>query len=187
MLQACILFSRHFRPKCFCFCLVRIKMPLLISSHSPLGKESCNCSFQGICSRALQSCNCNLWLVTSCQTIVHGCHAFDKSSGETLTATRKDRYRILRWFFLLWGWGNLRFTAQITGFPQNVINPQGGKSTDFSAGKCHLLYFVVVPESLRVRVRRMSTFFAQTFRTPSGVQDIPTKFLGHCSEKSSCP
>ena len=27
-------------------------------------------------------------------------------------------------------------------------NPQDGKSTDFSAGKCHLLYFVVVPESL---------------------------------------
>ena len=26
--------------------------------------------------------------------------------------------------------------------------PPGGKSTDFSAGKCHLLYFVVVPESL---------------------------------------
>ena len=40
------------------------------------------------------------------------------------------------------------FTAQITGFPANVSNPQGGKSTDFSAGKCHLLYFVVVPESL---------------------------------------
>ena len=31
----------------------------------------------------------------------------------------------------------------------NVSNPQGGKSTDFSAGKCHLLYFVVVPESPR--------------------------------------
>ena len=34
------------------------------------------------------------------------------------------------------------------GFLANVSNPQGGKSTDFSAGKCHLLYFVVVPESL---------------------------------------
>ena len=28
-------------------------------------------------------------------------------------------------------------------------NPQGGKSKDFSAGKCPLLYFVVVPESLK--------------------------------------
>ena len=46
--------------------------------------------------------------------------------------------------------GNLRFTAQIAGFPANVSNPQGGKSTDFSAGKCHLLYFVVVPESLTI-------------------------------------
>ena len=42
------------------------------------------------------------------------------------------------------GTGNLRFTAQITGFPAYVSNPQGGKSTNFSAGKCHLLYFVVV-------------------------------------------
>ena len=69
--------------------------------------------------------------------------------GETLTATRKDRYRILRKFFPLPGWGNLCSTAQVTGFPANVSNPQGGKSTDFSAGKCHLLYFVVVSGSLR--------------------------------------
>ena len=37
--------------------------------------------------------------------------------------------------------GNLRFTAQIPEFSANVSSPQGGKSTDFSAGKCHLLYF----------------------------------------------
>ena len=50
-------------------------------------------------------------------------------------------------FFTLWQ-GNLHCTAQVTEFPANFSNPQDGKSTDFSAGKCHLLYFVVVPESL---------------------------------------
>ena len=30
-------------------------------------------------------------------------------------------------------------------------HPQGGKFTDFSAGKCHLLYVIVVPESLNRR------------------------------------
>ena len=50
--------------------------------------------------------------------------------------------------FPLPGWENLRFAAQITGFPANVSNPPGGKSIDVSGGKCHLLYFVVVPESL---------------------------------------
>ena len=68
--------------------------------------------------------------------------------GEPLTATRKDRYRILRYFSPLLGWRNLHFTAQITGFPEIFSNPQRGKSKDFSAGKCHLLYFVVVSESL---------------------------------------
>ena len=51
--------------------------------------------------------------------------------------------------FPLSGWGNLRFTGANHRVPANVINPQGGKSTDFSAGKCHLLYFVVGLESLR--------------------------------------
>ena len=32
-----------------------------------------------------------------------------KQLGETLTATRKDRYRILRYFFPLSGWGNSAF------------------------------------------------------------------------------
>ena len=51
--------------------------------------------------------------------------------------------------FPLSGWGNLRFTVQITGFPANVSNPRGGKSRDFSAGKCRdLRYFIVVPGSL---------------------------------------
>ena len=39
-------------------------------------------------------------------------------------------------------------TAQIKEFPAKVSNPQGGKSTGFSTGNCHLLYFAVVPESL---------------------------------------
>ena len=45
------------------------------------------------------------------------------------------------WGFPILGWGNLRFTAQITGFSADVSNPQGGKPTKFwiSAGKCHLL------------------------------------------------
>ena len=69
--------------------------------------------------------------------------------GETLTATRKRTATgFCDNFSPLSGWGNLRFTVQITGYPANVSNPQGGKSTDFSAGKCYLLYFVVVPESL---------------------------------------
>ena len=43
----------------------------------------------------------------------------------------------------------------MTGSPANVSNPQGGKSTDFSAGKCHLLYFVVLLESLHFGVARI--------------------------------
>ena len=39
---------------------------------------------------------------------------------------------------------------QITVFPADFCTPQGGKSTDFSGGKCHLLYFVVVPQSLKL-------------------------------------
>ena len=66
------------------------------------------------------------------------------------------------------GWGNLRFTAQITGFPANVSNPQGGKSTDFSAGQCHLLYFVVVPESLNVLCQRVYTAYAELLQRAAG-------------------
>ena len=44
---------------------------------------------------------------------------------------------------------NLGCTAPITGFPENFSNLQGRKSKDSSAGKCYLLYLVVVPGPLR--------------------------------------
>ena len=53
---------------------------------------------------------------------------------------------------------NLHFTAQITRFPEKFSNPQRGKSKDFSAGKCYLLYFVVVSESLTSFSTRKSSF-----------------------------
>ena len=68
--------------------------------------------------------------------------------GELLAATRKDRYRILRYFSP--GTEKSAFSAQITGFRDMLSTPQGGKSKHFSAGKCHLLYFVVVLESLKI-------------------------------------
>ena len=45
-------------------------------------------------------------------------------------------------------WRHRHFTVQIRGFPDVFSNPQGGKSKAFAAGKCRLLYFVAVPESL---------------------------------------
>ena len=60
-----------------------------------------------------------------------------------------NRYTKRPRFCEILGRGNLRYTEKITGFPANIRNPQGGKSTDFSVGKCHLLYFAVVPESLK--------------------------------------
>ena len=54
----------------------------------------------------------------------------------------------------LWvlGWRNLHVTVQITGFPVNFSNPHCGNSKDLSAGKCHLLYFVVVMGYLNERL-----------------------------------
>ena len=47
--------------------------------------------------------------------------------GEPLTATRKDRYRILRYFSPLLGWRHLHFTAQVTGFPESLSKPPAWK------------------------------------------------------------
>ena len=62
--------------------------------------------------------------------------------------TEKDHYRILQYFSPLPRWRHQRFTVQITGFPEYFSKPQGAKTKDFAAGRSHLLYFVVVPESL---------------------------------------
>ena len=45
----------------------------------------------------------------------------------------------------------LHCSAEITRFSVDSSNPQAAKSTDFSAGKCHLPYFVVVLESLKAK------------------------------------
>ena len=55
--------------------------------------------------------------------------------------------RILRYISPPLGGAIFIFVAQITGFREKFSNPQGGKSKDFSAGKCHLLDFIVVLES----------------------------------------
>ena len=49
-------------------------------------------------------------------------------------------------FFHSWDGATCRFTAQLTGFPASVSNPQ--KNPQFSDGKCHLPYFVVLFRSL---------------------------------------
>ena len=70
--------------------------------------------------------------------------AFIDKSGLASCRTRKDPTEIPP-------------PPQITGFPANVSNRQGGNSTHFSAGKCHLLYFVVVPESLKIKINSGET------------------------------
>ena len=51
--------------------------------------------------------------------------------------------------------GNLHVTVQITEFPENFSNPQGGQSKEISAGKCHLLDFVwEFPEEIPERFRQ---------------------------------
>ena len=90
--------------------------------------------------------------------------------GEPLTATRKDRYKILRQLSPLLGWGNLRFTAQIRVFSANVSNPQGGKSTNFSAGKCH-------SGEIKVSTSTVAALFSKMALTGQRIAMVDMAFL----------